>query len=856
MIPENNRPPKVAERLARFFSRPGIGRYMAGDLEEEFKLIAGELGRKKALLWYWRQVFLPIPSYVKGSIYWSVTMFRNYVKTALRHIRRHPGYSSINIAGLSIGMACCILIFLWVRDELSYDRFHENADRIYRIMLGDHTGENFGSHGPGPLAAALKEEYPEIVESARIHQYFRIPLQYEDKTLIFSNIFTDPSFFNMFSFPFLKGDPAEALSGPGKVVLTEETARKFFGTGDPIGRSMRFEIWGRWFECTVSGVIGSVPENSHLRFDMALPFEVIAKTGMDIESWGIGSYTTYIMLQKGTHADELDAKISGIIKRHQPESERTVHLEAITKIHLYNFTGGGTIVYVYVFSAVGLLILVIACINFMNLSTAFSMNRAREIGMRKVAGSSRGRIFRQFLGESILIAGISLVIAAILAAALLPPLNSLSGKHISMHLSAGVIAGLVAIAVVTGIAAGSYPALFLSRLQPAAVLKGQVSKGAKKQRFRKILVAAQFAISVFLLVCMIILNDQLDFIRDRGLGFDKEHIVNLKLRGSLRKNFQTVKQELLKNPGILSATMTHSGFANNSSSTSSVEWDGKDENKIVLMWVHSVDYDYFETFGLAMAGGRFFSEDYASDAEHGFVVNEAAVKMMGIESPVGKRFTYHFPGYTREGTIIGVVKDYNFRSLHNTIEPLLLVNTPWWTTDVFIRISPGDVSETVDFIENTINTIVPDYPFEFSFLDEDIDNLYRTEQRAGTLVKYGSLLALFIACLGLFGLASLAAEQRTREIGIRKVLGASVTGIITLVAKDFLILVFVANLISWPAAYFTMNVWLQNFAYRIDTGVAAFILAAALSVVIALVSVSYQAIRAATADPVESLRYE
>jgi len=780
----------------------------------------------------------------------------NYVKVTLRKIRRQKGISFINITGLAVGMACCFFVFLWVQDELSFDRFHSNAKEIYRVLHNPQSTDIYNSYGSGPLGPALKADYPEIINFTRMFGEANAPLKYRDQVFNGKVRGVDNSFFEIFTFPFIKGDPKNCLSAPRSIVLTEKMAAKLFHEEDPLGKTVGFEWWVGWFDLKVTGVIQDVPSNSHIHFDYLLPFEFVTWSGMTIEDWGVNAYRTYVLLPKNADSSTVQEKIAGTVKRHFPESPYTLYLEPVTRIHLYNFTGGGLITYVYIFSIIGVFILCIACINFMNLSTARSMERAREVGMRKVVGSTRTQLVKQFLGESILLSFISFILAVILVQAFLPSVNNIVGKQLTLSYSGSPLFIFLGIAFLTGIISGSYPAVFLSSFRPVTVLKGFVRSSSQNIRLRKLLVIGQFVVSIALITGTIIIYQQLVYMRNTDMGINKSHVINMELRGNLRKQYSTIKSELLRNPDITAVCATNGSFSKRFG-TDEIGWEGKPEDKRIFMSIHSVDFDYQKIFDIKMAMGRYFSRDYPTDRSDGIIVNETAAKIMGMESPIGQRISCSIPfSSQKSGTILGVVKDFHFRSLHEKIDPLVLVIAPGWFTDVYVRIRPENVPETLGFIEKTIKKFAPDFPFEYSFLDEDIDNLYKTEQRIGNLVRYGTFLAIFIACLGLFGLASFMAEKRTKEIGIRKVLGASISGIVLLLTKEFTKWVIIANLIAWPIAYFVMRGWLQNFAYHINIGIGKFLLAAALALVTALITVSFQAVKTATSNPVDSLRYE
>jgi len=790
-------------------------------------------------------------------------MFRNYLKFAFRNLKRHKIYSIINIFGLAVGMSCAILVLLWIQDELSYDRFHENANDIYRVVekWQYSSGEiDYNRVTPGPLAPVLKADYPEIIHSTRFLGGFeKWQLTYDKKSYLSPGGAVDPAFFSIFTFPFVKGNPQTAFSKLHSIVITEDLAKKIFYQKDPIGETILLE--NNSFE--VTGIIENIPLNSHIRFDFLIPSEIFSSLE---EDWTSNNCYTYILLQKNCSHKKLSERIAGVIQKHSPTSIETLYLQPLNQIHLYALEGGGLITYIYIFSAMAFFILLIACINFMNLSTAQSAKRFKEVGIKKVMGSSRVQLIKQFLSESILSSFVAFALAVVLVEILLPVITSMLGIQLKMHYSGDLFLSLIGIALITGIVSGSYPAFFLSSFNPVNVLKGHLllipfnQWGAKKDSggiprsstFRRILVVTQFSLSIIFIVCAMIVYSQLNFIKKRDLGFNKEQIVHLRMREEFKQKYEAIKNELLSNSNILSVTATDRTPVMWSNSTDDVNWEGKRADEKIGMGVRMVDYDYIKTFQMKMAQGRFFSKEFPTDASEGFIVNEAAVKAMGMKSPIGKRFSV----WDRHGNIIGVIKDFHTESLHNEIGPFVLLIRPDWYGRISIRFKSDNVSSALGFLENTIKEFVPDYPFEYQFLDEEINNLYKTETLTGKIIIYITLLAIFISCLGLFGLASFTAEHRTKEIGIRKVLGATTSNIVALLSKEFTKWVVIASIIAWPIAYFVMNTWLQNFAYRTSIGWWTFILSGVLALVIALVTVSYQSIRAALANPVDSLRYE
>jgi putative ABC transport system permease protein len=792
-------------------------------------------------------------------------MLKNYLKIALRNIKRYKGYSFINITGLAIGMTCTILILLWVQDELSYDRFHKNGDYLYRVIqdiqFTDH--RTHWAITQGPLGPSLKEDFPEIADFTRI-RYRGFRFKYDDKVFDEGVCMADNSILEMFTFPLVQGDAKTALIDPNNIVLSEKMAEKYFGGENPIGKTLKADDR---YDFHVTGVFKKIPTNSHLQFDFLIPFIFGRELGYTVDTWNNSGFSTYVMLAKTASVENVIGKISDYLKRKPTLEENSkLMLQPLKRVHLYSHYdfdfAHGDIKYVMIFSIVALFILLIACFNFMNLATARAGNRAKEIGMRKVAGAYKRNIIYQFFGEAIFLSLIALFFSLIFVELLLPIFNGLSGKERSLNFTSNslTLIGLIGITLITGIISGSYPALVLSTFKPVDILKGSGSttgvtgSGKRGALFRKVLVVSQFAVSIMLLIGTIIVSNQLEFMRNKKLGYEKEHLIMSRMRAEMSQQFEAVKNEFLKNPDILNVTAVANpptyGYV---FSNTLWHWEGQKPDEEILFRCNLVNYDYFKTFGLELFAGRPFSKEFASDTNT-VIINETAMKAMRLENPVGKRLAYQNGEFNIE--IIGVVKDYHFRSLHQRIEPLILILSTDATQILCARILGTDIPRTINEVEQVWKKFAPDFPFEYNFLDETLDNLYRSEMRVSKIFRYFTALAIFISCLGLFGLASFMAEQRTKEIGIRKVVGASVLGIVLLLSKEFAKWVLVANLIAWPIAWYVMSKWLQNFAYRTNIAWTTFIFSAGVAVLIALLTVSYKSIRAAVANPVESLRYE
>ena len=850
------RTPKLPLLILGFISEKACDFSAIGDLNELFYEKVSAHGRIVASYWLWWQVVRSIPVFLINSLLWRMIMLHNYIKIAMRNINKHKTYALLNITGLAAGMACFILIMLWVQHEMSYDRFNKQAVNTYRVLLYYPDSNGYSWSGPGPLADYLTSNYPEIVNGSMVFSDVTRPLKYQDKLFSATLCGSEPSFFEIFSYTFLKGGLETSFEKPNYIILTEETAHKYFGDKNPLGESMIMDWWGRWLQFEVTGVINNVPQNSHLQFDYVIPFAFVTASGMKVDDWKVRAYKTYVVLDHMSRAEEVNKKIAGDLRKHDPDNNALLHLQPLTAIHLHNPDGGGPVTYVYTFSIIGVLILLIACINFMNLASARSISRAKEIGLRKVIGSTRHQLIRQCLIEANINSLVALLLATVLVLVALPSINTIVGINLNLFHSPVIILYLLGISLITGTLSGIYPAFIVSKYQPVEVIKGTVASAFKAPTFRKILVTIQFTISILLIICVLVVFNQINYIRSKDLGFDKEYVINLEIGGDLYENFDVIKQELEAHADILSVTRTNFSYSKGFG-TSGIQWEGKTDNEQTSASMHSVDYNFLEIFDIEMAQGRFFSKEFPTDATENVVLNETAVKTFGISNPVDKHFYCPLPlNQVRDGKIIGVIKDYNFKSLHSTIKPLILAIVPYWYSDVYIRIRSTNIPNTIAIIEKTVREVDPNYLFEYRFLHEEIDKLYKTEQRMGTLIKYGTFLAIFISCLGLFGLASFTVEQRKKEISIRKVLGASIKLVMILLLKQFTKWILLANIFAWPLAYFVMREWLKNFAYKTDLTLKVFLLSSVLALCIAILTVSYQTVKAACLDPAESLKYE
>jgi putative ABC transport system permease protein len=807
-------------------------------------------------------------------------MFKNYIRTALRYLFKHKGYSLINIMGLAIGMACCLLILLYVRHELSYDTFNEKADRIYRVsMEARWGGRDFDiAVQAAPMAKTVVEEYPEIVDAVRFRNRGAYIVQYGDMSFRERRvIFTDPSFFNIFSIPLLKGDPETALSSPNALVISRKTAEKYFRDEDPVGKTLRLDNRDDFL---VTGVFEEIPDNSHFHYDMLLSLESLAESKNQM--WLSQNFQTYILVREGTDWKELETKLQGVMEKYffpvvakmlgismdeLGESEDMFarnYLQSLGSIHLHSDVQGelepnSDIRYVYIFSAIALFVLLIASINFMNLTTARSAGRAKEVGIRKVMGSFRRHLVRQFLTESLLLSFLSMVLALGLVRLALPLFNNLAGKTLAMSFlfQGPMIAITVLIAVVTGFLAGSYPAFFISAFQPVKVLKGQLRTGVKSGKLRSGLVIFQFAASIILIISTFMVQRQLHYVQNKKLGFDKEQVLILDNAYLLRDQAEALRDAMLVYPQVSRGTISGYLPIPSNRNQSAVFPEGeRDSAQATSFQNWTVDYDYIDTLGMTIVEGRNFSREFSTDTDAA-IVNQAVLKQFGWLDINNHRLgrIMNQKGDVKLYNVIGVVEDFHYESLRSTIGPLVMFLGDSRGLMSF-RIETEDISRTVGLLESKWKEFLPHQPFEYMFLDARFNELYRTEQQIGRIFGVFATLAIVIGCLGLFGLAAFTAEQRTKEIGIRKVLGASAPGIIRLLLKEFVILVGISNLVAWPIAYLVMRRWLQDFAYRTSLGLGVFLLAGVLTLLIALFTVSFQAVKAALAEPIRSLRYE
>jgi putative ABC transport system permease protein len=868
-------PPRLARWLLDRLSGWGEDYGAAGDFEEFFRAQAAEGGIRRARRGCWRQVGAALPGYLLNSVIWSEAMLKHYFRIGVRNLRKHKGYSFINITGLAVGMACVLFLLLWIQDELSYDRFHTDAGAIYRLEQQRDSGQGVLRHYsmPYPLAPILKDEIPEVREAVRLAVPGSLLARSNGKAFFESRIFAvDPLIFQMFTFPLLKGDPATALARPGSLVVTEDTARKYFGAADPMGKVVTFNNVHAF---TITGVLKNIPSNSSLAFDMLVPFDFVKILGRYTDSLMSNDIMTFVRFHPQGDPPAVGRKITQLVNgrvmseiRGNPEIARyfdndpDIRRRIETRVFLFrrlvdiNLADHPRVMKnVYMYGVLALFILLIACLNFMSLATARSANRAKEVGLRRVVGARRNSLVGQFYGESILTAFLAGAASLVFVILLFPLFKTLSEKTLRLGAlwRGNFILGALAVILVTGIVAGSYPALFLSSFRPVKILQGRLG-GAKGSLFRKTMVLIQFGLTVLFLIGLGVVSRQVDYMRTKNLGYDKEQLIYLPLRDKAPLSYDVFKERLLRYPKILGVTATRHPPTSIIASDTHADWDGRDPEETVKISFVSVDFDFTETLKIPMAAGRPFSRTVSSDLERAFMVNEEVPKLMGLDaaSAVGRRFS--FWGYN--GTIVGVMRNFHYQSVRNTIEPLAVVVDPKDFRYAVIRLTAGQIPASLQEVKNTWRQVFPQYPVEYRFFDEDFDRMYRLDERMVNILKVFSTLAVLIACTGLFGLASYTVEQRTKEIGIRKVLGASSPGIVLLLSKEFASWILAANVLAWPAAYFLMRTWLRGYAYR--TGIAPwlFVLAGGGALAIALATVSFQAVRAARANPVIALKCE
>lgn len=786
------------------------------------------------------------------------SMLKNYLITALRNVRRQKGYAFINVAGLSIGLACSFFILLWVTDEIGYDRFHEDGERIHQAWRHMNTGGQIYTLTSLPTGVAneMAAEYPEVEEIVTTRLDNEFVVTSGNRSYRESGGHVGPTFFRVFSFPFILGDPETALEGTSSIVITERTARKLFADewNSALGRSLTINH-GKEF--TITGVVRDVPERSSIQFDVLLPIREFLDREAFYGDWYYMAYEVYAKMREGTSLEAFNAKVADLFNRHTGASDHAIFLQPFEDVHLHSTYRdgrlvGGRIEYVRIFMAVALFLLLIACINFMNLATARASQRAREIGVRKAIGAHQRSLITQFMAESMGMAFIAFLLALGLVLALLPVFNDVTGKHLGVaDLNGSLLLGLLGISVIVGLVSGSYPALYLSSFRPVAVLRGTFRQQTGTITLRKGLVVFQFALSMLLIVSTVAVYRQLDYIRTKNLGIERENLLYVAQEGALVDRYETVAGELLEQPGIARVTSSGQNPLQIGNNTVSVGWEGKDDGENgTLFYIILANYDFVETMGMELVAGRDFSRDFTADSRY-YIVNEETARLIGGEV-VGKTLSV----YGDAGPIVGVVKNFSMNSLYSPIEPAIIRFAPEEIGMLYVRTEPGRTGEAIASLERVYERFNPGYPFEYTFLDQQFEQTYRSEAVMGSLASIFAVVALFISCLGLFGLTSFTVEQRTKEVGVRKVLGASVPRLVVLLTSSFTKLVLAGILIAVPAAYFIVRGWLDHFEEHITLGAEVFVLAGVAALLVAWMTVGFQAVKAALAQPVKVLRYE
>ena len=801
-------------------------------------------------------------------------MFNNYMKVVIRNLLKHKGYLVTNVFGLAVGIASCVLIVLYIQDELSFDQYHENKDRIYRLAVSETAGDKVDewAMSPAPWAPVLVQDYPEIENVTRVRPpASRWLIRHEEKRFYEADfVFVDSTFVDLFSIHLIRGDAKTALAEPHTVVLSASVAEKYFGDGNPIGEVITGD---NRYEFTVTGVMQDIPDNSHFHFDFLASFASLTANGLYGEPSTMQNHNhslyTYLMLREGAVPEALELKLSGFLEKYLGERLETLGIELrpflqpLTEIHLNSNLRGeleanSDILYVYLFSTLAGFVLLIACINYMNLSTARSARRAHEVGIRKVLGSHQVQLIKQFMSESVLFSLLALVVALGLVHLLLPQFNLLSGKSLELNYgSSWLVPTLVAITFVTGIAAGGYPAFVLSSFRPIAVLTGSLKAGTSHSLLRKTLITFQFAVSIIMIIGTVVVLYQLEYMQNKKLGFDKDHVVIVRLPDpEAIEGYQTFKNAVLKYPDIINMSSATS-VPGTEASRSLILPEGYQEDQSTNVRTIYADFDFLETLGITMKSGRSFSREFGS-IDNAILINEAAVRAFGWDDPVGKTFRFPGPrGASPPLEVNGVMRDFHNQSLHQPIEPLMIMLSPWTSSFLVIRIDGNESSRGLELLQEQWRQTYPNHPaMDYSFLDQDLEQLYHVERRLGSVFVAGSMLSIVIACLGLLGLLSFMSEQRIKEFAIHRVVGASVLNIVFLLSKDSMVLIFLAFIIGAPIGYYNMNAWLEDFPYRVDLSVWVFMFSGITVLALAWLTVGYHALKAATANPINALHAE
>lgn len=791
-------------------------------------------------------------------------MIKNFIKIAFRSLFKHKSSTFINIAGLAIGLAATIMILMWIQHELSFDKFYTDYELLYRVEQDQSYGEGNPYHvtvTPVPSGPVWKEEIAEITDATRAMYLPRLLFERGDLKMYESNFrAVDSTFFRIFDFKFIYGEPITALNEPHSIVLSESTAKKYFGDENPIGQRLTVE---REMEFLVTGVIEDLPDNTIHNFDGLIPFEFLYEVGVASDNtWSSNSILTFVKLVNNADLDLVGKKLTDVIMEHRTRSSAVFMVNPVSRIRLHGYFGYekpvGAVVYIYIFGAISLFVLLIACINFINLSTARSANRSKEIGIKKVAGAQKGAIRIQFLIESVFQVFIALILALILVGLLIGVFNTTAGKSFSLSdiFRIEYVIGYLLLALFTGLLAGLYPSFYLASFKPLDVLKGERSGGSKSGRLRKILVVVQFVMSIFLATCGIVIYSQVKYMRSIDMGYDTDNTIMINMMDNVKQSYATLKGELERHPLIEGVSATSQRPYNIGSNSGGAEWEGKDPEQMVLIGINGVDFGYLSTMNIGLKYGRAFSEDYAgdlvNDSTGSFLINEEVAKLMGKENPVGMRMDFGV-----EGTIVGVMNNFYFKPASEVIEPMVFYCSQLEDLNfIVIKLKEGAREDALAAIDEIWTRVIPAYPLDYSFISDEIENLYRAETRMGDLFKYFTILAIILAAMGLYGLSSFIAEQKSREIGIRKVMGASVSSVVSRLTAEFITLVGIALLFGLPLAYLYINSWLRDFPYRSGVGIGIFAIVALASLLVAAIAVSFQSFKAGRSNPAETLRIE
>lgn len=855
-------PPKLAERFLLWFLRDDLAEEVLGDLDEKFYAVLDEKSLFKARLNYWYQIFHYLRPFAIRNLLLIHTnpaiMFRHNFMLTFRNFKRYKSSFLINLIGLSTGLACALLIYLWVHDELSIDKFHESDAQLYQVMENQQYADEITTTEatPGLLAEALAEEMPEVAYAAAASWTDLYTLSVDDKNIEANGLYVGKDYFNIFTYPLIQGNENQVLNDKNAIVISEELAISLFNTTkNIIGKAIEFQHERQFL---ISGIFKNVPSNSSSQFDFVLSFEAFKDDSPWVLDWENNGTLTYLTLKENTDIDHFNRKIVDFAKNHGGEQHVSLVAQSYSDNYLYGQyedgkQTGGRITYVRLFSIIAVFILIIACINFMNLSTARASRRLKEIGIKKAIGAHRNSLISQYLNESLLMAGLSLITALVIVILFLPQFNEITGKQLVIDLNISLISAMLCITIFVGLSAGSYPALYLSNFKPASILKGNLNTSVGELWARKGLVIFQFTLSIILIVSVLVVYKQIAYTQSKNLGYDKDNIIHFEAQGKVEKSLDVFLSEINNIPGILGASSIGHSLVDGGyrSSSSTVEWEGKNPDDIVEMENVRVNYDMIEILDINMVAGRTFSRDYSADSTK-IIFNEAAIETMGLKDPVGKVIKL----WGEERQIIGVAKNFHFQSFHEKVKPLFFILKPQQTWIVMAKVAAGREKEAITSLEKLYHQYSPAFTFDYRFLDEDYQAQYAAEQRVSTLSKYFAGLAILISCLGLFGLAAFTAERRIKEIGIRKILGSSDFGIVYLLSIDFTKMVLTAIVIALPISFWIAKNWLDTFAFRIDLQWWYFAGAGLVALLIAWFTVGLQTVKAARINPVEGLKDE